>query len=79
MEKDTAALAREMGFLTEEQVALLAKVKVETLDDWRRRGKGPDYVRFGTAIFYEMSDIKAHLLALKKTVGCGREAMLRSI
>ncbi|MCD1608598.1 helix-turn-helix transcriptional regulator [Stutzerimonas kunmingensis] len=79
MEKDTAALAKEMGFLTEEQVALLAKVKVETLDEWRRRGKGPDYVRFGTAVFYDISDIKAHLLSIKKTVGCGREAMLRSI
>jgi len=61
MEKDTAALAREMGFLTEEQVALLAKVKVDTLDDWSRRGKGPAYVRFGTSFFYDIDDLRLFL------------------
>lgn len=61
MEKDTAALAREMGFLTEEQVALLAKVKVDTLDDWRRKGEGPAYVRFGTAVFYDIDDLRLFL------------------
>lgn len=67
MEKDIAALAKEMGFLTEEQVALLAKVKVETLDDWRRRGKRPDYVRFGTAIFYDIEDLRLFLKSRKRT------------
>jgi hypothetical protein len=70
-------LANELGFMTEEQVALLAMVKPATVEDWRKRGNGPSYTRFGTAFFYDINDVKEHLKSLTKQKG--REAILRSI
>jgi hypothetical protein len=70
-------LANELGFLTVELVALLALFKPATVEDWRKRGNGPSYTRFGTAFFYDINDVKEHLKSLTKQKG--REAILRSI
>ncbi len=70
-------LAEKMGYLTEDQVASLARVKVSTVDDWRRRGKGPDYIPFGSAYFYEIQDVLDYIKSLKKIRS--REAIIRSI
>lgn len=51
-EMERAKLACELGFLTEKQVAVLARIKVSTLGEWRKRGNGPVYSRFGNAFFY---------------------------
>lgn len=71
------ALANELGFMTEDQLALLAMVKKTTVEDWRNRGNGPSYTRFGSAYFYDIDDVKAHLKSLTKQKS--REAILRSI
>ncbi|MFK3941974.1 hypothetical protein ACI2KC_09835 [Pseudomonas monteilii] len=71
------ALANELGFMTEDQVALLAMVKPATVEDWRKRGNGPIYTRFGSAYFYDINDVKEHLKSLTKQKS--REAILRSI
>jgi hypothetical protein len=70
-------LANELGFMTEDQVALLAMVKPATVEDWRKRGNGPSYTRFGSAYFYDINDVKEHLKSLTKHKS--REAILRSI
>ena len=72
-----AALANGLGFMTEEQLALLAMVKPSTVEDWRKRGNGPSYTRFGSAYFYDINDVKEHLRSLTKQKS--REAILRSI
>lgn len=70
-------LANELGFMTEDQVALLAMVKPATVEDWRKRGNGLIYTRFGSAYFYDINDVKEHLKSLTKQKS--REAILRSI
>ena len=71
------SLANGLGFMTEEQLALLAMVKPSTVEDWRKRGNGPSYTRFGSAYFYDIDDVKEHLKSLTKQKS--REAILRSI
>lgn len=71
------ALANGLGFMTEEQVAMLAMVKPATVEDWRKRGNGPTYTRFGSAFFYDIEDVKEHLKSLTKHRN--REAYIRSI
>lgn len=71
------SLANGLGFITEEQLALLAMVKTSTVEDWRKRGNGPTYTRFGSAYFYDIEDVKEHLKSLTKQKS--REAILRSI
>ena len=71
------SLANGLGFMTEEQLALLAMVKPSTVEDWRKRGNGPSYTRFGSAYFYDINDVKEHLRSL--TQQKSREAILRSI
>ncbi|MNC50575.1 hypothetical protein D3C75_998210 [compost metagenome] len=70
-------LANSMGYLTENQVALLAMVKLATVEDWRKRGNGPVYIRFGSNFLYDIDDVKDHLKSLTKQRS--REAILRSI
>jgi hypothetical protein len=70
-------LANDLGFMTEDQVALLAMVKQSTVEDWRKRGNGPTYTRFGSAFFYDIEDVKEHLKSLTKQKS--REAIVRSI
>ena len=72
-----SALANDLGFMTEEQVAMLAMVKPATIEDWRKRGNGPTYTRFGSAFFYAIDDVKEHLKSLTKHRS--REGILRSI
>lgn len=70
-------LANELGFMTEDQVALLAMVKPTTVEDWRKRGNGPAYTRFGSAFFYAIDDVKDHIKSLMKQRS--REDIIRSI
>lgn len=70
-------LANELGFMTEDQVALLAMVKPTTVEDWRKRGNGPAYTRFGSAFFYAIDDVKDHIKSLMKQRS--REDIVRSI
>ena len=70
-------LANELGFLTEDQVALLAMVKPTTVEDWRKRGNGPAYTRFGSAFFYAIDDVKDHIRSLMRQRS--RDDIIRSI
>ncbi|WP_194787567.1 hypothetical protein [Pseudomonas sp. UFMG81] len=72
-----SALANKAGYLTEDQIAMLAKVKPATLEDWRKRGNGPAYVRFGTSYLYSIENLTDHLNSLEKQRS--REAIIRSI
>ncbi len=57
-ETERAKLACELGFLTEKQLSVLARIKVSTLGEWRKRGNGPAYSRFGNAFFYPKTSVK---------------------
>ena len=43
--------------LTEKQVGQLLQMKVSTLRAWRLSGKGPNFLRYGSAVRYLRSDV----------------------
>ena len=59
-----AELARLVGCLAESDFATLAGVKETTLDSWRKRGGGPDYILLGRNYLYPLSAIQSHLNGL---------------
>ncbi len=52
--------------MTEETVAYLSKSSPATVEDWRKKGIGPAYIRFGSAYFYEVNEVMAYMKSLKK-------------
>ena len=56
-------IAKSLDCLTEEDFAALAGVKATTADDWRRRGKGPAYVRLGTRYLYPRTAVAEFIRA----------------
>ncbi|QQD29152.1 hypothetical protein ICJ33_08055 [Pseudomonas simiae] len=54
-------IARALGFLTAGELAILADVKVSTLEAWRKRKHGPQHVQFGNNPLYPISEVKRFL------------------
>ncbi len=50
-------------FLRTEQVSARFGIPIRTLEDWRRRGRGPRYIRAGRSILYRVRDVEAWLAA----------------
>lgn len=55
------ALAESVDHVIEEDAAALASVKPETLEAWRKRGKGPAWVRWGNRVMYSREAIRSFL------------------
>lgn len=47
--------------ITQKELSVLLQVTTNTLREWRRLGKGPDYVRVQKGVFYRMRDIQIWL------------------
>jgi hypothetical protein len=56
-----ADLARAVNCFDEHSFAALAGVKVSTLDAWRKRGKGPEYVLLGRNYLYPITAVQNHI------------------
>jgi len=56
-----ADLARAVNCFDEHSFATLAGVKVSTLDAWRKRGKGPEYVLLGCNYLYPIEAVQKHI------------------
>lgn len=54
-------IARDMAFLTQEDVAELAAVSLTTVESWRKHNSGPAYVKFGRASLYPTDKLVAFL------------------
>ena len=61
-----ADLARQVDCFAEVDVAALAGVKPSTLEAWRKRGKGPDYVLLGCNYLYPRKSLENFLQSLLK-------------
>ncbi|WP_323142799.1 hypothetical protein [Massilia phyllosphaerae] len=59
-----ADLARLVNCLDEQSVAKLAGVQVSTLDAWRKRGKGPEYVLLGRNYLYPIAGVQSHISSI---------------
>lgn len=62
-----AELARQVDCFAESEVAVLAGVKQSTLESWRKRGKGPDYVLLGCNYLYPRKSLEKFVQSLVKT------------
>jgi hypothetical protein len=58
------ALAASLACLTETEVAELADVAMGTVEAWRSRGKGPDYIVIGNAFLYPRQAFADYLQTL---------------
>lgn len=51
----------DQRFLNNDEAAEYLRVKGETLEIWRTRGRGPKFRRAGRRILYSIEDIEAFL------------------
>jgi hypothetical protein len=62
----------------ETRAALLLDLKVKTLRRWRWAGKGPRFVKLGSAVRYRLADLDQFIAAGQRTstsdTGVGRRA-----
>ena len=54
-------IARALGYLTAEELAILADVKISTLEAWRKRKQGPQHIQFGNNPLYSIFEVKRFL------------------
>ncbi len=52
--------------LNEHQAAYALGLKVATLRRWRWAGKGPNFVKIGSAVRYEPSELRAFIAASRR-------------
>lgn len=52
-----ATLRARLGLLSQEELASILDIGVETLAEWRRLKKGPDFVRTGKGVMYRQDDV----------------------
>lgn len=62
-----ADLARLVNCFDEHSVATLAGVKTTTLDAWRKRGKGPEYILLGRNYLYPIAAVQKYISNLVRT------------
>jgi predicted site-specific integrase-resolvase len=58
----------EDKLLTDKEAPDVVGVKRKTLQEWRRLGKGPIFVRVSNRIFYRYGDLLAFLADCPRTV-----------
>ena len=56
-----ANLHNKDTLLDDTEVAKILKVSKKTLPVWRNRGKGPDYVKIGSAVRYRLLDVQRYI------------------
>lgn len=57
-------LADRLDCLIEEDFQLLAEITPGTAEAWRKRRKGPDYIRIGNRVLYPRKAVAMHLESL---------------
>ena len=70
----TQVARHSFGLLTDEEVAELVGVTIQTLAIWRSNGEGPAYVKLGRQVFYRRADILAWIDGSVVTPGGNAEA-----
>jgi hypothetical protein len=52
-----ADLCDQLGLLSQTDLALVLGITPETLVEWRRLKRGPDFVRAGKSVMYRRADV----------------------
>jgi DNA-binding transcriptional regulator YiaG len=58
---DVTELRRELGLLTEDEIAALADVEVSTVRSWRTERRGPPFTHLGRRPLYLMQSLQRWL------------------
>jgi predicted site-specific integrase-resolvase len=58
----------EHKLLTDREAPEVVGVKRKTLQEWRRLGKGPTFIRVSNRCYYKFSDLLAFLASCPRTV-----------
>ena len=69
-----AELARSLDCLTEGDLCRLAKATPATVEAWRKRHQGPDYVLIGNTFLYPRDSLKQLLQSRVRTMRGGAVA-----
>ncbi len=56
-----ADVRRDLGLLTEEEVAAAFKRNLMTIRNWRGERRGPPFVKMGHEVFYRVEAVRRHL------------------
>ena len=78
LEAERRRLAATVGCFTQDELKTLAGIEANTEEAWRKRGIGPQHVRFGTTILYPRAGVAEFLLAKTKqsnTQAAARECL----
>ena len=59
-------LAESLDCMTEQDFQLLAEITPGTAEAWRKRRKGPDYIRIGNRVLYPRKAVAKHLDSLTR-------------
>jgi hypothetical protein len=51
------SLRRDFGLLTEDELAVMLDLKLETIRAWRSEKIGPAWVKLGKGVYYRFKDI----------------------
>lgn len=71
------SLAEKFDCITETDLMLLAKVTDLTVEAWRKRGVGPDYIVVGKRVLYPRAAVAEYLEGLTRSrTSLGKEALL---
>jgi hypothetical protein len=60
------ALADRLDCLTEQDFQLLTGATAGTVEAWRKRHQGPDYIRLGNRYFYPRAAVADHMRRLTR-------------
>jgi hypothetical protein len=68
MEGSTKRMAVPERLYTPKQAPTVVGLKTKTLDEYRRLGVGPEFIRAGSRIFYKESSLLAYLDSCPRSV-----------
>ncbi len=69
-------MAEQLDCFIEEDFQELADVTPSTSEAWRKRGKGPAYIRLGNRYLYPRKAVAEHLASITRERSATHKAML---
>ncbi len=72
-------LAQRFDCMTEDDFRQLANITPSTALDWRKRRRGPAFIRLGNQVFYPNKAVQSHMEMLTRerlpTMGMGKSLL----
>lgn len=59
LEKTAVANRMRANLLTEQEFAAMLEISMHTAESWRKKRRGPPFIRLGQGVYYRIKDIMA--------------------